>query len=82
MRGHFCGAVAQIQIAQLEAFEERRPSGIDRFGVVLPTPVILLEKVEVHMGGERRTHGSFNLQGIRTHGKLTVPALFRYFPDR
>src|SRR5437588_12259914 len=27
MRGHFGGAVAQIQIAQLEAFEARRPSG-------------------------------------------------------
>src|ERR1700674_793348 len=57
MRDGLGGAIAQIQIAQFEAFEERRPPGIDRFGIVLPTPVILLEKIEVDAGGERGTHG-------------------------
>ena len=75
-------AVAQIQIAQLEAFEERRPAGIERLGILLPTPIIFLEQIEVHVGGERGAHGRFNLQGIRGHGKLTVPTPFRYLHRR
>ena len=71
-------AVAQTQIAQLKTFEERGPIGIDRFRILLPALVIFLEQIEVHMGGERGTHGGFNLQGIRRHGKLTVPTPFRY----
>jgi hypothetical protein len=41
------GAVPITQIAQLEPFEKSGPAGIERFGILLPTPVILLEQIEV-----------------------------------
>jgi hypothetical protein len=71
-------AVTMIQIAQLESFKKCGPAGIERLRVLLPTPVIFLEQIEVQTGGERRAHGGFNLQGIREPGKLTVPRAFRY----
>jgi hypothetical protein len=77
-RGRARRAVAIIQIAQIESFEKRRPAGIERFRILLPTPIIFLEQVEIHPGGKRWAHGGFNLQGIRGPGKLTVLRVLRY----
>jgi hypothetical protein len=54
-----CGgrAVAVIQIAELEPFEKGRPARIEGFRILLPTPVIFLEQIEVQASGERWAHG-------------------------
>jgi hypothetical protein len=77
-RGSARRTVAIIQIAQLEPFEKCRPAGIERLRILLPTPVIFLEQIEVYPGGKRWAHDACNLQGIRGPGKLTVPTALRY----
>src|SRR5438477_1948473 len=41
------GAIPLGQIAELESFEKRRPPRIDRFRVLTPAPVVLLDQVEI-----------------------------------
>ncbi len=50
------GAVALLQIAQLEPLEKRRPTSVHRFGILLPAAVVFLEQGEVGTGRKGGAH--------------------------
>ncbi len=62
--GDRCSAVSLRRIAELKALEEGAPTGVDRFGILLPTAIIFLDQVEVAAGRKRRAHGSSTLQAF------------------